>query len=82
MARAAGFIIDVPITLSVAVRGKTEAEAKKIAREFAECLQPTEFYAIGYCEGAQLPEGTITEISLESSMEEQCEVLDELEAEE
>lgn len=82
MSRPAGFIIDVPITLSVAVRGKglTEAQAFEIARDFAADIAPTEAFIGGY--NTNLKDGkTITEVSLESSGEETCEVLEELEAE-
>jgi hypothetical protein len=79
--RKPGFIIDVPVTLSVAVRGAKREDALAIARNFAESLQPTEQYIEGYSETlAKLAGVTITEVSLESSSEDSCEVLDELEA--
>jgi hypothetical protein len=76
MKRPAGFIIDVPITLSVAVRGVSLEAAKEIARAFADTLQPTEQFIAGYCERAGV---SITEVSLESNPEDSCDVLDELE---
>jgi hypothetical protein len=59
--RKPGFIIDVPVTLRVAVRGATEEEAKQIARDFAEALQPSDHYIGGYCQTAKV---TITEVTL------------------
>lgn len=85
MARPAGFIIDVPVTLSVAVRGDglTAKAAKQIARNFADAIAPTEYFVQGYSDTLfKLTYRTITEVSLESSTEETCEVLEELEAEE
>jgi hypothetical protein len=38
MSRPAGFIIDVPLTISVSVRGCSEEKAKELARNFAEAL--------------------------------------------
>lgn len=81
--RPAGFIIDVPITLSVAVRGTTRVEAKRIARDFAENISPTEDFIRGYSEASPTLNSlgaTITEATLESPSDESCEVLDELEA--
>lgn len=74
-----GFIIDVPVTLSVAVRGAKLAKAKEIAREFADSLNPHDQYCAGYT-SANLEQGIeITEATLESSREDSCEVLEELE---
>lgn len=82
--RPSGFIIDVPVTLTVAIRGNglTEAKAKQIARKLADDLSPTEDYTKGYSDViAALNLGvTVTEATLESSREESCEVVDELEA--
>jgi hypothetical protein len=75
--RPAGYIIDVPVTLSVAVRGKTREEAFAIARAFAEALNPSEDFIRGYCD--EIGAGTITEATLASSTEDSCEVLEELE---
>jgi len=78
--RAAGYIIDVPVTLSVAVRGAGRKRAEEIAREFAEGLSPSQEYVDGF--SSQLTRGaTVTEVSFEASREDSCEVLEELEAE-
>lgn len=77
--RPAGYIIDVPVTLSVHVRGKSWKEAQAIARAFAESLNPSEDYIKGYSDSI---DAGITAAFLESSTEESCQVLDELEAEE
>ncbi len=82
--RPSGFIIDVPVTLSIAVRGEglTVAKAKEIARTFADVIAPTEAFVGGYSGVIEKTQNaTITEVSLESSREESCEVIDELEAE-
>lgn len=79
--RPAGFIIDVPVTLSVAIRGEglTEAEAKRITRIFAESLNPTEQHIEEF---PGLRAGiTITAATLEANSEDSAEVLDYLEAE-
>jgi hypothetical protein len=82
-----GFSIDVPVTLTVAVRGTQDVKlAKRIAREFADMLAPSDEYISGYIYTAHadgvIPAGvTITEASLESSREESCDVLEELEPE-
>lgn len=81
MPRPEGFIIDVPVTLSVAVRGVPLQEAKRIAREFADSLAPSDEYVAGYNEGDAVPKGaSITEVGFESNREDSCEVLEELEA--
>jgi hypothetical protein len=85
MSRPAGFIIDVPVTLSVSVRGASLAEAKQIARIFADGIAPTEAYITGYNagshrEGNYLPEVKITDVGFESSLEDECDLLDKLEA--
>lgn len=85
MARPAGFIIDVPVTLSVSVRGTTLKEAQRIAREFADMLAPSEEVVSSYNYTAKLegvlPEGVkVTEASFEASREDSPDVLDELEA--
>lgn len=82
--RPAGFIIDVPVTLSVGVRGEglTAASAKAIARKFVDDIAPTNEFLGGYSSVLMRQRNAaITEVSLESSREETCEVLDELEAE-
>jgi hypothetical protein len=82
--RKPGFIIDVPMTLSVAVHGVTEEEAKAIARAFADSLDPSEHFVRGYMDTKREEEKAqydITEVSLCSPSDESCEVLDELEAE-
>lgn len=79
--RPKGFIIDVPVTLSVAVRGATLEASKKIARTFADTLNPSQSYIDGYNGGAFSNSGvSITEVTLESNREDSCEVLEELEA--
>ena len=78
--RPAGFIIDVPVTLSVAVRGVSSKKAKEIARQFAASLSPSDQFIEGYNEESKTG-GIITEVSLESPTDESCEVLDELEEE-
>lgn len=77
--RPAGFVIDVPVTLSVHVRGKSWEEAQKIARAFAESLSPSADYIKGYSDAI---DAGITEATLEATTEESCEALDELEADE
>lgn len=81
--RPAGFIIDVPVTLSVAVRGEvTEEQAFEIARNFADGLAPSDHYVAGYMSTMKEEQGVeweITEVSLESSSEDSCQVLEELE---
>jgi hypothetical protein len=84
--RPAGFIIDVPVTLSVAVRGVPLETAKRIAREFADRLSPTGDYCDGYTKGLTerrdapgYAGALITEATLESNREDACEVLEELE---
>lgn len=86
--RPKGFIIDVPVTLSVAVRGVDEATAKAIARRFARglMLDDSTDYCDGFTKGlhdaGEYPAATVTEATLESSREDSCTVLDELEPEE
>lgn len=87
MKREPGFVIDVPITLSVAVRGGelTAKQAMEIARNFADGLAPSEYYVQGYMstmKDEQDVKWNITEVGLESSREDSCEVLDELEEDE
>jgi hypothetical protein len=83
--RPAGFSVDVPITLTVAVRGEdlTEEQAFEIARDYAHSLQPSQHETDGYNSAAfgSSPRHYITEVSLESSTEESCEVIEELEPE-
>lgn len=76
-----GYVVDVPVTLSVAVRGPglTEEAAMIAARRFAEGLAPTRDYMLGFASGGDVP--VITEASLETPSDESCEILDELEAE-
>lgn len=77
-----GFIIDVPVTLSVAVRGASLEAAKEIARDFAESLDPSDDFISGYSDEKFGVSGvSITEATLESSPEDSCELLEELEAE-
>lgn len=79
--RPKGFIIDVPVTLSVAVRGATLEASKDIARKFADTLNPSQSHIEGYNGEAFSNSGvSITEVTLESSREDSCESLDELEA--
>lgn len=75
--RKPGFIIDVPMNLSVAVRGVTKKQAMQIARAYADSLQPSEHEVAGYC---SIEKVDITEVSLCSPSDESCEVLDELES--
>lgn len=80
-----GFIIDVPVTLTVAVRGEglTEKQAKDIARKFTENLDTDHMLYVGELKTNE-PDTTspvITETSMEFSSEDECEVIDELEAE-
>lgn len=83
--RPAGYVIDVPISLSVAVRGDglTIKQAVKMARDYADSLSPSQHETDGYNSVAfgSSPREYITEVSLESSREETCEVLEELEEE-
>lgn len=51
--KPAGFIIDVPISLSVEVRGTTLAEAKRIAQKFAEALSPSAEHCSRFTGSAQ-----------------------------
>lgn len=91
MKQPAGFIIDVPVTLSVAVRGEglTKMQAMAVARDYAHSLAPSQNETDGYnwaAFGHPITPDTparhfITEVSLESSMEDACEVIDELEPE-
>jgi hypothetical protein len=82
--RPKGYVIDVPITLSVAVRGASKENAKEIARAFAISLQPHPEYIAGFND-ISTPEiqagAFVTEVSLESSSEDPCEVLEDLEEE-
>lgn len=81
--RKAGFIIDVPVTLSIAVRGVDEKQAIAAAREFAESIEFTDDYVRGYMGTKRTEEAAkfdITEVSFEATSEETAEVLDELEA--
>ena len=82
MHRPAGFLIDVPVTLTVAVRGTaTLAEAMAIARTFAEQLDPSQAYVDGY--SGMLDQGvSITEATLESNPEDACEEMCGLQADE
>lgn len=84
--RPKGFIIDVPVTLSVAVRGVPLDKAKAIARRFADGLNPDNpAYCDGFTDGlhklGEYPDATVTEATLESSREDACTVLEELEEE-
>jgi hypothetical protein len=75
-------IVHVPITLSVTVRGSTDAQAKQIARKFADSLDPEGEYIEGYLSVADLPEGaTIKTAILYSPSEESCEIIDRVEDE-
>lgn len=77
MEQPKGYLVDVPVTLTVAVRGATRAESQRIARDFAQNIN-TDFYRENY--SANLKEGvSIPEVSLVSSTEESTEVLEELE---
>ena len=76
-------VVDVPVTLSVTVRGATAAQAKQIARQFADALDPSGEFIEGYTSGANLPQGaTIANASLTSPSDESCEILEELEGNE
>jgi hypothetical protein len=82
--KPAGFIIDVPVYLSVAVRGGelTKKQAIQIAADYAESLQPSQEGIDGYVSIALAgTSNTITEVTLSKS-ESDPEVLDELKAEE
>jgi hypothetical protein len=82
--KPAGFIIDVPVYLSVAVRGGelTKKQAIQIAKDYAESLQPSQEQTDGYVSVALAgTSNTITEVTLSKS-ESEPEVLDELDAEE
>jgi len=78
-----GFIIEVPVTLSVAVRGTTIAESKRLAQDFVASLNPSKMYCTGFTETAQR-EGiiskavSVTEATLESIQKESCKVREEL----
>lgn len=77
MEQPKGYLVDVPVTLTVAVRGATRAESQRIARDFAQNIN-TDFYRENY--SANLKEGvSIPEVSLVSSTEESTEILEELE---
>lgn len=79
--RPAGLIIDVPITLSVSVRGAREEIAMKVARDFADSLIPRREDFLRYIADATLPVGvSITDVGMESNPEDGCTVLDELAA--
>jgi hypothetical protein len=81
--RPAGFVVDVPVTLSVAIRGADEETAKEIAREFAESLVPSEQHLARYHATVGLPPGvTITDVAMESSPEDSCDVLEDLDEDE
>ncbi len=76
-----GFLIDVPITLSVSVRGVglTEGEAKRIAREYADNIQTRPHSLSSFLQMStrhNAPQAT--EASLESSTKNECEVLAKL----
>lgn len=60
--RPGGFIIDVPVIISVAIRGEglTEADAKQLAREFVEFLEPSDELCKRYATGV---DADITETS-------------------
>jgi len=81
MPQPKGFLIDVPVTLTVAVRGGTEKDALKAARAFfAEHLE--KFADDNRHKGYSIAPGvTVTEFSMESPSDEVCEVLEELDAE-
>jgi hypothetical protein len=82
--KPAGFIIDVPVYLSVAVRGQglTKKQAIQIAKDYDESLQPSQEETDGYVSVALAgTSNTITEVTLSKS-ESDPEVPDELEAEE
>ena len=82
MSRPAGFIIDVPITLTIAVRGASLEQAKQYARDFVATIEASVDLG-SHMEIAGLPDGvTITEVSVESSREDECEMVDELQADE
>lgn len=84
MARPGGFSVDVPVTLTVAVRGErlTRKQAFAIATKFANDLQPAEAFIDGYNSVQDAGAPFITEVSLDCPSDESCEVLDELEPEE
>lgn len=70
------YVIDVPVTLSVTVRGTSEEDALNIAQEFACELSPSKQFVEGY--SSNLPKGVaITSACLESPSDESPEVLDE-----
>jgi hypothetical protein len=84
--KPAGFVISVPVTLSVEVRGTTIAEAKRIARQFTNTLSPSDVYCSRYtntaqCEGVISKAASVTAATLESSREVPCEVREGLAAE-
>jgi hypothetical protein len=74
-------MIDVPVTLSVEVRGVSEEKALELAREYAEALCPSEAYTRGYSQviAEKVPGVSITYAFLASPSEEDCEVLEAVE---
>lgn len=81
MHRPSGFILDVPVTLSPSIRGATLNEARKIARQFANDMSPTDGFVSVYSQ--TLPEGVaITAVGFESSDEDTIDKIDDLEGDE
>lgn len=84
MARQAGFIVDVPVYLTLAVRGAglTEEQAIQAATDFLEDMQPSEAFISGYNTNADFQANgiEISEVSLGAS-ETDAYILDDLESE-
>lgn len=88
VAQHSGFIVDVPVTLTVAVRGEgiTSAQAKRIAELYAESLTQTAVTPAAW-NTAQHRSNTfpahtaVTEASLEHPLEKNSEILEELDPE-
>ena len=79
MAKTKGFLVDVPVTLTVCVRGTDNEEAAhKAARDFFGQIE--RIADDNHCKGYKAGDGmTVTEFSLESPSDESCETLEELE---
>lgn len=83
-----GYVLDVPVTLSVAVRGPglSKADAKALARRFADWVEQAAgneplLTAFNAAERASGQTAYVTEATLTSPTDESVETLDTLEAE-
>jgi len=78
------YVFDVPVTLTVTVRTADRKEGERLARQFANSLDPAAEYIDGYNDGldqGQYPTATILSACLQSKPEDEIEVFEEGEAE-